>query len=88
MNEDDDFDPFAETAKSNQVAARQSEYHLKRFDRQEEATTSEYSRSSLRFCVGRREGRTEGELEKGRRRWTSTTCPACSIHPLGWCERS
>jgi len=42
MNDAEDFDPFAETAKSKQVAARQSEYHLKRFDRQEEATTSEF----------------------------------------------
>jgi len=41
MNDAEDFDPFAETAKSKQVAARQSEYHLKRFDRQDEATTSE-----------------------------------------------
>ena len=31
--EEDDHDPFAETAKTRQIAARQSDYHRRRFDR-------------------------------------------------------
>ena len=31
--EEEDHDPFAETAKTRRIAARQSDYHLRRFDR-------------------------------------------------------
>ncbi|KAF5388622.1 hypothetical protein D9757_004780 [Collybiopsis confluens] len=33
LAEEENFDPFAETAKTRQVAARQSDYHNRRFDR-------------------------------------------------------
>ena len=33
LAEEDDHDPFAETAKTRQIASRQSDYHLRRFDR-------------------------------------------------------
>ena len=33
LAEDDDFDPFAETASKRQIAARQSDYHNRRFER-------------------------------------------------------
>ena len=34
MAEEEDIDPFAETAKQRQIAARQSDYHNRRFNRQ------------------------------------------------------
>ena len=34
MAEEEDMDPFAETAKQRQIAARQSDYHNRRFKRQ------------------------------------------------------
>ena len=34
MAEEDDFDPFAETASKRQIASRQSDYHNRRFNRQ------------------------------------------------------
>ena len=34
LAEEDDIDPFAETAKQRQIAARQSDYHNRRFNRQ------------------------------------------------------
>ena len=33
LAEEEDHDPFADTAKTRQIAARQSDYHLRRFDR-------------------------------------------------------
>ncbi|CDZ97761.1 arm repeat-containing protein [Phaffia rhodozyma] len=41
MNEADDVDPFGETAKARQVSARQNEYQLRRFDREEGVTRSD-----------------------------------------------
>jgi hypothetical protein len=49
MNESDEFDPFADTAKARQVASRQSEYQNRRFDREEAQT-----RKSLLFARHRR----------------------------------
>ena len=34
MAEEEDIDPFAETAKQRQIASRQSDYHNRRFNRQ------------------------------------------------------
>lgn len=34
LAEEEDFDPFAETAKKRQIAARQSDYHNRRFNRE------------------------------------------------------
>ena len=34
MAEEENFDPFAETAKTRQIASRQSDYHNRRFNRQ------------------------------------------------------
>ena len=33
LAEEEDHDPFAETAKTRQIAARQGDYHLRRFGR-------------------------------------------------------
>ncbi|GAA5889744.1 hypothetical protein JCM8208_001120 [Rhodotorula glutinis] len=53
-------DPFAETAKSRQVAARQSEYHARRFDR-------ETGVSSDAFGNGADAGEGESYVDKMRR---------------------
>ena len=42
MADEDDVDPFAETAKERQIAARQGEYHARRFERQGIAGTDAF----------------------------------------------
>ena len=43
LAEEDDLDPFAETAKTRQIAARQSDYHLRRFDRSAHDSTDAFA---------------------------------------------
>ncbi|KAF9789452.1 hypothetical protein BJ322DRAFT_1042304 [Thelephora terrestris] len=43
LAEEDDIDPFAETAKTRQIAARQSDYHLRRFDHSAHDSTDAFA---------------------------------------------
>jgi len=59
-DDDESTDPFAETAKSRQISARQSDYHARRFERQ--AGTS-----SDAFGGGEQEGEGESYEDKMKR---------------------
>jgi splicing factor 3B subunit 1 len=74
MNDAEDFDPFAETAKTRQVAARQSDYHNKRFDRAQEATTREFSLVVQNGVLERGQEQGRGREGRGEERVSLPLC--------------
>lgn len=68
--DDDAEDPFAATAKSRQVAARQNEYHHRRFDREVGEEGESYGDKMRRAEIEREELRVRREIERRQQEGT------------------